>query len=91
MAIPVADLTTPEQREFIRALVERRLTAEEFQAYVDSPMDDREREETEDLIRWFRRRYATPRERLEYARRTYAQWMRSAPQEAGPLPRAAPR
>ena len=31
------------------------------------------------LDRWFKRRYPTAKERLDYARRTYAEWMRSAP------------
>ena len=52
----------------------RRLTAEEFQAYVDAPVSEAERQEALRLIRWFAKRYPTPAERLAYARRAYARW-----------------
>lgn len=63
----------------VRASAERRLSAEEFNAYVDAPMGDFEREQIRGLIDWFRRRYPTPAERLAYARRAYARWARAMP------------
>jgi hypothetical protein len=59
---------TDEARERIRRLSERRLSAEELEAYVSAPMSDAEREEIVALIRWFRRRYPTVGERLAYVR-----------------------
>lgn len=53
----------------VHQLAERRLTPEEFRAYVDKPMTSEEREEALALIRWFRRRYPTPLDRLRSARR----------------------
>jgi hypothetical protein len=52
----------------------RRLTPEEFQAYVDAPVSEVEREEALQLICWFKKRYPTPVERLAYAQRAYARW-----------------
>jgi hypothetical protein len=67
---------SPEAVARVRAFAERRLTPEEFQAWVDAPMSDAEREEIQAQIAWFKRRYPTARERLAYARRMYAQWVR---------------
>ena len=53
---------------------ERRLSPEEVRAYLDAPVSDFEREEALALIRWFRRRYPTPAERLAYVRRRYKTW-----------------
>jgi hypothetical protein len=63
----------------VRALAGRRLSAPEFLAGVNAPMSDAERQEILDLIRWFRRRYQTPGERLAYIRRKYKEWSRSFP------------
>jgi hypothetical protein len=63
----------------MRAVAERRLSAEEFDAYVNAPMDDFEREQIRGLIAWFRRRYPTPAERLAYARRAYRRWAAAMP------------
>jgi hypothetical protein len=52
----------------------RRLTLEEFQAYVDAPVSEAEQQEALRLIRWFTKRYPTPAERLAYVRRSYARW-----------------
>ena len=52
----------------------RKLTSEEFQAYVDAPVSEAERQEALRLIRWFTKRYPTPAERLAYAQRSYARW-----------------
>jgi len=63
----------------VRALAERRLSAEEFEAYVQAPMSAAEREEILASIAWFTRRYPTPGERLAAARRAYAQWAKGMP------------
>lgn len=63
----------------IRASAERRWSAEEFDAAVNAPMGDFEREQIDGLIDWFRRRYPTPAERLAYARRAYARWAKAMP------------
>ncbi len=55
----------------LRAFAERSLSREEFDAYVNAPMGDYEREEIDSLIRWFRRRYPSAAERLAYSRRAY--------------------
>jgi hypothetical protein len=61
-----------EERASIAKQAERRLSPEEFQAWVDAPVSEWERENTQALIRWFTTRYKTPLERLAYARRAYA-------------------
>jgi hypothetical protein len=60
-------------------LANRALTREEFAAIESIPISDAEREETLSLVRWFRRRYPTPAERLAYVRRAYARWQRNRP------------
>lgn len=55
----------------------RRLTPQEFQAYVDAPVSEAEREESLRLIRWFKKRNPTPAERLAYAQGSYARWTAS--------------
>jgi hypothetical protein len=65
--------------EELRSVAERRLSAEEFDAYVNAPMSEEEREETLAMIAWFNRRYPTPRERLAYARRAFARLAGRAP------------
>ena len=57
----------------------RRLTPEEFRAYVDAPLSEAEREEALRLIRWFKNRYPTPADRLAYARRSYERWTAHRP------------
>ena len=42
-----------------------------------------EEEDTRALIRWFRRRYPTPSERLAYARRAYRRWVAAHPGPGG--------
>ena len=58
----------------VRALAERRLDVEDFRAALATPLTDAEFDESRSLIRWFRRRYATPAERLAYVRRAYRRW-----------------
>ena len=67
----------PDALARIRALSERQLTAEEVRAALAVPLSDEEDAEARALIRWFRRRYATPLERLAYARRAYRRWTTS--------------
>jgi hypothetical protein len=43
------------------------------------PIGDAEAEEALSLIRWFRRRYPTPAERLAYCRRAYRRWTKALP------------
>jgi hypothetical protein len=63
----------------LRRLADRRLSPEEFQAGLDAPMSEDERNEILALIRWFRRRYPTPGQRLASARRSYLQWRKGQP------------
>ena len=68
-----------EAMERVRKLAERRLSAEEFNAYVNAPMSEDERQEILASVAWFTRRYPTPAERLAAARRAYEQWARGMP------------
>jgi hypothetical protein len=68
-----------ETRRRLKTLAERTLGPEEFRSLRAVPLGDAEMEETRSLIRWFRRRYSTPAERLAYARRSYRRWARSQP------------
>ena len=70
---PIVPLS-PEELEELRSLAERRLSLEEFEAYVRAPMSPREEADIFDLIGWFTRRYPTPLERLAYVRRAYKRW-----------------
>jgi hypothetical protein len=63
-----------EDVERVKALNERRLTPEEWDAYVNQPMTADEEQQIRELLAWFARRYPTPAERLRYARRAYARW-----------------
>lgn len=58
----------------IAALSERKLSPEEARAALAVPLGEAEETESRSLIRWFRRRYATPAARLAYARRAYRRW-----------------
>jgi hypothetical protein len=58
----------------VAALVNRRVTAEELQEALDRPLGAAERDEILALVRWFRRRYPTPLDRLSYVRRAYWRW-----------------
>lgn len=68
-----------EALDRIRQLAERRLSAAEFNAYVNAPMTDAERDEILASVAWFKRRYPTAAERLAAARRGYEQWTQSTP------------
>ncbi|MEK6607325.1 MAG: hypothetical protein AABZ30_06645 [Myxococcota bacterium] len=77
--IPPFQPPAPEAVAHVRELANRRLSAEDFDAYVSAPMGKAERDEILSLVAWFTRRYATPAERLAWARRAYARWTASAP------------
>jgi hypothetical protein len=64
----------PTTVERVLALAERQLSPEEVRAALAVPLGEDEEEESRSLIRWFRRRYLTPGERLAYARRAYLRW-----------------
>jgi hypothetical protein len=66
----------------VRALSERQLSPEEIRAALAQPLDEAAEEESRALIRWFRRRYPTPAERLAYVRRAYRRWRDAAPRGA---------
>ncbi len=55
------------------------LTREEARRYLDHPVSEAERDDVLALVRWFRRRYPTPEDRLAYVRRAYARWMHNRP------------
>ncbi len=61
------------------AVAHRILDAEEFRRLLAIPISETEEEETRSLIRWFRRRYPTPAERLAYCRRAYRRWAKALP------------
>ena len=58
----------------MRRFAERILAADAFDAYVNAPVSEDEREEALRLIRWFSKRYQTPAPRLAYVRRAYVRW-----------------
>ena len=58
----------------LRAWTDRRLTAGEVRVRLSEPIGDDERADVLSLVRWFRRRYADPADRLAYVRRAYARW-----------------
>jgi hypothetical protein len=66
----------PSQADLLaaRRFAERVLAADAFDAYVNAPVSEDEREEAVRLIRWFSKRYRTPAQRLAYVRRAYARW-----------------
>lgn len=66
----------------VRALAERTLSPAEIRAALAVPIGESEQEEARALIRWFRRRYPSPAERLAYARRAYRRWRAAMPHDA---------
>lgn len=61
---------------------ERAVTLEEYERWRAIPRTAEETEETLALVRWFRGRYPTARERFAYVRRKYAEWTRNPPVRA---------
>ena len=70
----------------LRALSERRLSREEVEAALRTPISDSEREEILALVAWFRRRYPTPLDRLRYVRRAYRRWQSALESTDQPRP-----
>lgn len=73
-------LEPPGQRALarVRELAQRSLSPDEVRAALAVPLGTDEEAQARSLIRWFRRRYPTPAERLAYARRAHARWMAAA-------------
>jgi hypothetical protein len=63
----------------VRQIADRQLSAEEFNAYINAPMEEAERREILDSVAWFTRRYPTPGERLAAARHAYKSWAQGMP------------
>ena len=72
------------RREEFSSFSDRRLDPAEARAYLDAPVTDAERDEVLALVHWFKRRYATPLDRLAYVRRAYARWQQTLGIGAGP-------
>lgn len=66
----------------LRQEIDRQLTPEEARAYLDRPITPVERDEALALVRWFRRRYPSPADRLAYVRRAYARWTKTGGRSA---------
>lgn len=69
----------PDQRAELEAYELRELSPEEFDARVNAPWSERDREDFAAHISWFTRRYPTAGERLRAMRHLHAQWMRNRP------------
>jgi hypothetical protein len=66
-----------EPTPLVRAIYEREMSVEEFDAEVKRAVDDDDDMVAQrELIRWFSKRYPTARERLAYTRRKYLESMR---------------
>jgi len=76
----------PDALARARALAERVLEPEEFRRLLAAPISEAEEEEVRSLIRWFRRRYPTPADRLAYVRRAYRRWTKSVSGPGGATP-----
>ena len=69
--------------ERLREATHRVVTAQEARDYLESPVSEREREDVLALVRWFRRRYATPADRLAYVRRAFVRWRQTSGRARG--------
>lgn len=69
----------PEIVAELRADADRRLSAEEFNAWVHAPMTEAEAQAIDELIDWYTRRYPTPAARLAQARRAWRRWAAGMP------------
>lgn len=63
----------------VRAFARRRLSADEFEAWINAPWTPDERAEARALLAWHLRRYPSPAARLRHAREAYARWVKTAP------------
>jgi hypothetical protein len=70
------EVVNEQDRARVHEISERQLSIEEFDAYVNAPLGDDERQAILRLHEWFCRRYPTVAERLAYARRSYRRWVR---------------
>lgn len=70
----------------IQALSERVLSPDEVRAALAVPLGEAEEADARALIRWFRRRYPTPSQRLAYVRRAYRRWRAAQPRGAAARP-----
>ena len=64
-------------RARIAAIANRELPLDEWRARIDAQISKDERDETRELIRWFKRRYPSAADRLAYVRRAHKRWMRA--------------
>ena len=71
--------------------VDRLVDPAEARAWLDHPVSDAEREDVLALVRWFRRRYPTPLERLAFVRGAYARWTGTLGPHASTRVTATPR
>ena len=63
----------------IAALADAPVSLDAYERRFAVPPSDEEVEETMQLVRWFRRRYPTAKERFAYVRRKHAEWTRNPP------------
>ena len=63
----------------IASLAEEPVSREVYERRFAQPPSDEEVAETMDLVRWFRERYPTVKERFAYVRRKHAEWTRNPP------------
>lgn len=63
----------------IASLAEEPVSREVYERRFAKPPSDEEVAETMDLVRWFRGRYPTVKERFAYVRRKHAEWTRNPP------------
>ena len=80
MSVPVFRPPPAELVAAFRAADERRLTAEEFDAWANAPLDAEELEQQRDAIRWFTRRFPNPVDRVRWSR---AAWWRARRRSPG--------
>lgn len=66
-----------EDRTELETWEERQLSPEEFETRVRSPWSESEREQFDELVAWFSRRYPTAESRLAATRHLIAQYDRN--------------
>jgi len=65
---------SPETLARIKAMAEQPVPLDEWRRRLAIPLSPDEIERTQELVRWFCRRYATVGERFAYVRRAYKRW-----------------
>ena len=73
----VLEPPSPETRARLARMANEALPLDQWRARLAAPISPDEREEILALKRWFCHRYASPAERLSYARRTYLRWQKA--------------